>query len=214
MKAIFLSHIINKSSPVYGGEKSIILKKMKSIKKGDSCNTMFWSFSNHTGTHLDAPAHFIDNGKSISGISPSDLIFNKVEVVRIKRASLDGVIGPGDLKNVYDCELLLIKTGSEMHRNKNIYWKNSVSLDPLLAGWLKKKCPSLRAVGIDCISISSLSKREAGRQAHKAFLGRNILLIEDMRLADLRNKPDLVIAAPILVAGADASPCTVLGIYN
>jgi len=212
--AIFLSHQINRRIPVYGGGKPITFRKVKSIKNGDSCNTMFWSFPNHIGTHLDAPLHFIDNKKSISDLTPRDLIFTKVNLITLKNISPGFIITPEDLRNVRDCDLLLIKTCFETYRDKAIYWKNSVSLSRKLAGWLKKKCPSLRAVGINSISISNCSKRELGRQAHRAFLGKDILLIEDMRLGDLKKNPDLVIVAPMLVEKADGSPCTVLGIYN
>lgn len=213
-RVIFLSHIINERSPLYGGKGRVILKREKSIKKGDSCNTMLWSFSNHTGTHIDLPAHFIDNGKSVCGLSPADLIFKKPRLITLKNVEAGRMIGPDDLAGARNCDLLFIKTGLEKYRNKAVYWKDSVALAPSLAGWLKKRCPALRAVGIDSISISNLNKRETGRQAHEAFLGRGILLIEDMKLGGLRSDPDMVIAAPMLVEGADASPCTVLGIYN
>ncbi len=210
---IFLSHKISKQNPVYGGrDLPVVIKKVKSIKKGDSCNTMFWSFSNHIGTHIDAPLHFINKGKSICEFKPGDLIFTKVKLITLKNIPCGYMITSDDLKEVGDCDLLLIKTRFEIHRNKAVYWKDSVYLSSELAEWLKKKCPSLRNVGIDCISISNLKRREIGRQAHKAFLGRGILLIEDMKLNDLGDDPDMVIAAPILVEGADASPCTVLAI--
>lgn len=211
---MFLSHRIGKLTPAYGGDNPVILKSVKSIKNGDSCNTMSWSFPNHIGTHIDAPLHFVENGKSICQLKPKDLIFTKVQLITLKNTGCGYMITPDDLKGIRDCDLLLIKTRFEIYRDKPVYWKDSVSLSPELAGWLKKKCPSLRSVGIDSISISNLNRREIGRQAHKAFLGRGILLIEDMRLGGLRKAPAMVIAAPILVEGADASPCTVLAINN
>lgn len=212
--AIFLSHQISSRIPVYGAGEPLTFRRVKSISKGDSCNTMFWSFPNHIGTHLDAPSHFIENMKSISELTPQELIFTKVKLITLKNIGPGFMITPGNLKNISDCDLLLIKTCFEDYRNKAIYRKNSISLSPELAGWLKKQCPSLRAVGINSISISNWSERESGRAAHREFLSKNILLIEDMRLNGLRDKPDLVIVAPMLVEKADGSPCTVLGIYN
>lgn len=211
---IFLSHTINKRTPVYGGGSSVLLKSIKTIKNGDSCNTMFWSFPNHIGTHIDAPLHFMEGGKSVCELKPKDLIFTKVKLITLKNIRCGYTVTPDDLKGIKNCDLLLIKTRFEIYRDKAIFWKDSVSLSPKLAGWLKKKCPSLRGVGIDSISISNLDRREMGRQAHKAFLGRGILLIEDMKLRNLRRDPDMVIVAPILAEGADASPCTVFAIDN
>ena len=72
---IFLSHAINKQTPLYGGKKSIILKRVKSIKKKDSCNTMHWSFPNHIGTHIDVPLHFMERGLSVTDFRPKNWIF-------------------------------------------------------------------------------------------------------------------------------------------
>lgn len=213
-KAIFLSHAMNNKIPVYGGAGEIIFRKVKSIKKGDSCNTMFWAFPNHIGTHVDAPSHFIEFKKSISELTPKSLIFNKIVLLVLRNIQPGFIVTEDDLKGIRDCDLLLIKTRFEAYRNRALYWRNSVSLSPKLASWLKKKCPSIRAVGIDSISISNLSKRELGREAHKAFLGNNILLIEDMKLRDLKGTPDLVIVSPLLVEKADGSPCTVFGLYH
>lgn len=180
----------------------------RSIEKGDSCNKMRWSFSNHTGTHVDSPLHFVKGGKSVSDFQPQDWFFSKIFLsnIRVKPGYL---IAPKDFRGLRDCDLLLIKTGFETKRSKKIYRRNSPGLHPSLADFLKKKCPSIRAIGIDFISISSLSHRALGRQAHRSFLSRNILLIEDMKLGELAVSPQVVVLAPLRVEGADASPCTI-----
>lgn len=213
-RVFFLSHIVNMQTPLYGGKSNIIIRSVKSIKEGGSSNTMFWSFPNHIGTHIDAPLHFIVNGKSVSEMRPKDLIFTKVKLIILKKIKPGYTITSDDLKGLRDCDLLLLKTSFEKYRGKKVFWNNSVSLGPDLASWLKNKCPSLRAVGIDSLSISNISRKEIGRQAHKAFLGRGILLVEDMKLSDLRKDPDAVIITPMMVEGADASPCTVLAFNN
>ncbi len=211
---VCLSHFINQKTPLYGGKKNIVLKKIKSIAKGDSCNEMFFSFSSHCGTHLDAPLHFIDKGRSVTDFKSGEWFFNKIGVVKTGKLSPGYIIGSNDLKKISDCELLLIKTDFEKYRRKNIYWSDSPALHSDLASYLKRNCPSLRAVGIDFISISNFKNRDLGREAHQVFLKNNILLIEDMKLSALRGIPDSVIVSSLLVEGAEAGPCTVFGIYN
>ena len=211
-KALILSHLINERTPLYGGEKSIAIKKVKSIKKGDSCNKLYCSFSTHTGTHLDSPKHFLDKGKSISDLFAGELLFNKVSLVVLKNVKPGYIITEKDLAGLKDCELLLLKTGFEKYRNRPVYWKNSPALDAGLAVLIKKACPSIRALGIDFISISNLKNKELGRLAHKAFLSNGILLAEDLKLNVLRKVPGLVIIAPLLLDNADAAPCTVFAI--
>ena len=209
-KSCFLSHAINEQTPFYAGKKDmIVLKNIKSIKKGDACNMMHWNFPNHTGTHLDAPAHFIEKGLSITDFKASNWFFNRVSLIEIISTEPGYIVRPEDIKDISDCQLLLIRTGFEKYRSEEIYWRNSPGLHPQLVGYLKEKCPSLKGVGIDFISISNLNNRELGRKAHIAFLGDNIFLIEDMKLSELQGAPDVVIVAPLLVEKADGSPCTV-----
>jgi len=213
-KVLILSHLINKHTPLYAGEKSVLIKEVRSIKNGDSCNKSYCSFPAHTGTHLDAPRHFLNRGKTITGLLAKELIFKKVCLVKAKKAKPGQIIDEFSLSRIKNCDLLIIRTGFEKNRKKDVYWKNSPALDAGLTIWLKKNCPSIRAVGIDCISISSLRNRGLGRRAHKAFLGNGILLIEDMKLKGLKGAPDSVIVAPLLIEGAEAAPCTVFAFYN
>lgn len=210
----FLSHIISEQTPLYGGEKFISLKQAKSIQRGDSCNTMLWSFLNHTGTHADAPLHFIKDGLSLTDFEPEKWIFKSIFLIQLPDIPPAYIVTSKDISDIEDCELLLIKTDFEKYRGKDIYWQNSPGLHPGLADWLKQNCPSLRAVGVDFISISNLHNQGLGRRAHKSFLGNKIILIEDMKLSALRGIPKTIIAAPLLVERADGAPCTVLGVYN
>lgn len=213
-KVLILSHMINERTPLYGGEKSIAIREEQSIKNGDSCNKTHCSFSTHTGTHIDMPKHFLDRGKAVSDLLPRDLFFKKICLIGVKDTRPGHIIREKDLRSIKDCDLLFIKTGFEKHRNRPVYWRNSPALDDKLAGWLKKSCPSIRAIGIDFISISNIKNRDLGRQAHRSFLGSGILLIEDMRLRNIKGAPGSVIVAPLFLENADAAPCTVLAIYN
>jgi len=73
---------------------------------------------------------------------------------------------------------------------------------------------SIKAVGIDFISISNLNNRALGKEAHIAFLGNNVLLIEDMKLSCVHSNLKTVIVLPLQVEGADGAPCTVIGIIS
>ncbi len=211
---IFLSHTISEQTPCYGGKSSIQLKHDKSMSQGDHCNTMNWSFSNHIGTHVDAPLHFIEEGSSVTAIEPKDWFFNNVALADILDIEEGHIVGTAELGDIEDCDLLLIRTGFERYRQDEVYWQDSPGLDGEIALWLKKNCPSIKAVGVDFISISNLNNRELGRVAHKAFLENGILLIEDMKLSLLKKIPDQVIVAPLPVDNADGAPCTVYSICD
>lgn len=212
-KVFLLSHTLSSLTPCYGGKKDVVVQAIKQIKLGDSCNTKKISLSLHAGTHVDVPFHFIGKGRKVLDIQPCEWFFSKVNLVNVQ-VKAGHLVVPKDMPRLTNCELLLIKTGFEKYRQKEIYWRNSPGLSPEMAVFLRKKCPSLRAIGVDFISISSLSDREAGRKAHKDLLGNDILLIEDMRLSFLKSAPGRVLVSPIFVEDADGAPCTVWGFKN
>ena len=139
----------------------------------------------------------------------------------IELQSLPGkLINPEDLpprSNLSaDVDLLLIRTGFEKYRDDDIYWANAPGLSPSLAALLKGHFPTLRAIGIDFLSISSPAHSEEGRQSHREFLGRDILIFEDMSLVEIGPSERLsqVIALPLRFANADGAPCSILAWVN
>jgi kynurenine formamidase len=73
-----------------------------------------------------------------------------------------------------------------------------------------------RAIGVDFVSSSSISHRDDGRAAHRAFLAPNdpgepILLIEDMDLSADLSQLMRVVVAPLRVEGMDSACCTIIG---
>jgi kynurenine formamidase len=175
---------------------------------------MHFAMSNHTGTHIDMPKHFLNNGMTISGMYPEGWLFNRVVIVKAEVYSAKDIIDIPMLGHIKDCDLLFINTGFEKYRGQKKYIYDYPGVSPDIAYWLKDACPSIRAIGIDTISISSLKARDMGRKAHNAFLEKNIILIEDMKFSGVEGIPDEVIVSPILIKDADASPVTVLGIYR
>ena len=136
-KWIYLSYSLNRRTPAYGGGESIKIYHEKSIEKGDSCNTSYWSLSNHLGTHIDFPKHFVQSGKTPCDYDPEFWIFHSPFVLDISPVELDGsIIGPGDMDLCVvpnNIDILIIKTGFCHLREKDIYWKKNPGFAPALA---------------------------------------------------------------------------------
>ncbi len=215
-KWIHLSYPLNCETPAYGGGDSLKLQHEKSIEDGDSCNTSYWSLSNHLGTHIDFPRHFARAGKTSDDYNPEFWIFHSPFILDISTVEPGVIIEPEavDMNIVPDnTDILVIKTGFCHLREKNIYWENNPGFAPRLAAFLRKRFLHLRVFGFDSISLSSFAHRETGREAHKAFLDHPnpILLLEDMDLSMVDNTVKLkqLIVSPLRVEGADGAPCTV-----
>ncbi|MFC1619498.1 cyclase family protein [Candidatus Neomarinimicrobiota bacterium] len=217
--AIWLNHPLNEDTPVYGGGEGLGIHSQSSISSGDTANTSRWEFPNHLGTHLDAPYHFFDQGAKLSDYPPDYWIFSQPLLLDVPAG--DGhLITPEDVTDrlATKPDLLILRTGYERYRQEERYWQRNPGLSSELGFWLRKNYPSVRAVGLDCISITSRLHRETGRAAHQAFLdpegpGNPIPLIEDMALISASSDLKQIIVAPFPVAEADGGPCTILGLY-
>jgi len=214
---IYLSHYLNPTVPAYGGGDTFQSVELKSIMRGDTCNTSRWIMPNHIGTHIDFPRHFVENGKSLSDYSPEFWIMNHALLIDISPKVPSAIINEA-LFNIdavpKDTEILFIKTGFGSLRNDACYWNAGPVFMPEIADSLRRSCPNIRIMGCDTISLSSWSNREMGKAAHEAFLNHThpILLLEDMNL-DKVNRATVfqrVIVSPLCVSDADASPCSVL----
>ncbi len=212
-----LSHVTRVGDPVYPGNERPRLEQLRSIARGDSSNMWRLSFTNHIGTHVDAPNHFDAAGPTISEFGPEELTFRDVRVIEVQKS-------PGDVVTAEDIErheqvlrtseALLIRTGMQRFRTESpeIYSGVGVSLS-VEAAKLIASYPNLRAIGIDAISISSPQRREIGREAHRVLLrGRRFLVVEDMDLEGKPERYDLLLIAPLMIEQIDSAPCTVYGI--
>jgi len=113
--AIYLSHFINEKTPLYGGKQNqISFDNLSSINGGDTSNSMLVKFPNHTGTHIDFPLHFSNNGKSINDYPPDFWFYEKIGFINCNVSKINQ-----ELKNLpSDIEFLIIKTGFEKKEGK------------------------------------------------------------------------------------------------
>ncbi|KJR99409.1 MAG: hypothetical protein VR68_09235 [Peptococcaceae bacterium BRH_c4a] len=218
MGVIYLSHKLSRHTPGYGGENQFEIKVGSSIASGQSSNSQTWNLPNHLGTHIDAPNHFFDNGRTIDYYSADywycirvcllNIETNKNEIITTEKLM-------GWVPN--DCDCLLIRTGFEKYRGLYSYWEENPGIDPEVGFYLRRNFKNIKLLGMDIISVSSWADREKGRQAHRAFLDpgfseNQILLVEDMHLSEIPSDSVIneVIFAPLIISGADASPCTII----
>lgn len=215
-----LSYPISSETPTYGGLPKPKIISHTSVAAGSTSNTYSITIYNHTSTHVDAPAHFVPNGRSISDYSPEELIFRRPLLVDIPKGRGEWVEEENVKKAVkvrgVDC--LLIRTGFWALRDQEIYKTHNPGISPEAILWLRRRFQTICCVGVDSISISGFQDRARGRRAHLvAFerrdgLGEPLLLIEDMNLAVLKSdeKIQKILVVPWFISGIDSAPCTVL----
>jgi len=214
-KWVYLSYEMSESLSNYGNGKGIEIEWIRSMDRGDTSNNSALKLPSHTGTHLDYPFHFYNNGKKGSDYSVMDHVFESVSIIDISNETIqDYLIRTNNLTLPENnkTRFLIIKTGFCEKRTKEEYWNFNWGFAPETAGFLKSKLPSLKAIGFDLISLSSYQQRETGRIAHKEFLEKNdILIIEDMDLSHISQNTIVnnLIVSPLRFKDADGTPVTI-----
>lgn len=209
----YLSYYLDDKTPIYGGDSGINIIKLNDISKGDTANTKRISLHNHSGTHIDFPNHFLQDGKFSSDYSADFWIFNNPYVIKISPVEDEIILLNKSLISTIpkQTDFLILNTGFYKFRGSKKFWNNNPGISPNLAKLLKIQCPDLRVLGMDTISLTSYQNRTLGRESHRKFLGENnILLVEDMNLENLKSQPTKLMCFPILIKEVDGCPVTII----
>ncbi len=219
MRYKYLSYPVLEGMPVYGGKANIGIKAIRAISQNDSVNVYRFSMESHWGTHVDAPRHFFENGNSIGDYPARAWVFETPEIINVSLKPAE-ILRLGDwVKKIRpSVDIVLFKSGwSHFRKDKKYVYKNP-GVHPEVGVYLRKNFRKLRAVGIDWISVSPANNKVLGRSAHRAFLdpqgkGNSLLIVEDMRLSGNLYLLKSIIISPLIISGADSSPCTILGVF-
>jgi arylformamidase len=202
-RIIDISTPLDEHTPVYPGDPLFTRTVRSSIgDDGTGYNLSSLAMSAHAGTHLDAPAHFLANGKTIDQIQPGRWLSSAV------------VIDTEGKKPIYavDLERQGIRTGDSVLLKANAMRKADTSPDDFsslsvdAAAYLVSK--KINLVGIDALSIENYNDPEW--PVHKKLLRNNILILEGLRLQHVAPGRYTLIATPLRITGGDGSPARAL----
>ena len=179
------------SCQVYPGDPMPEKKELKSMKKGELYNLTAFNMCAHNGTHIDAPRHFIKDGKTIDEIC-LDAFVGMAYVAEHRGVVTDNdaveIIEKAKKHNPEVAKRILIKGDVEVSLEAA---KVFASSNILLLG------NELQTVG----------PKNAPMAVHLALLSANVVLLEGIRLAAVSEGVYFLNAAPLKLAGAEGSPC-------
>ncbi|WP_349408789.1 arylformamidase [Pseudalkalibacillus sp. SCS-8] len=198
MKIWDISQPLQEGVPTWPGDTPFSFKLNWTKEETGSVNVGSLTLSTHTGTHVDAPFHFDDEGKKMLDLKP-DLYVGEALVVHLENRES---IQPRDLEG-YDLngvERLLIKTGSWNDRTE---FPSSITyLSPELAPFLIEK--GIKLIGVDVPSVDQVDSKDLA--AHHSLLDHDIHILESVVLDEVEEGVYELIALPLALAEADASP--------
>lgn len=204
---------ISESIPVWPGQSRVRIEKTSSIDGGDPANATRLHLSSHTGTHVDAPYHFVERGLTVDRL-PLDLLMGPAFVAEVDDPE-ENVIGVYDLASLHfprDTTRLLIKTSN------SYFWEDRLSeferdyahLTPKTAKWLIGR--GIQLLGVDYLSVEAWNARDF--RVHRALLEAGIVIIEGLNLARVPAGACQLVCLPLKVKGSDGAPARVLVIRD
>jgi len=201
-KYIDISLPINSDLPIWPGSQKIEFKENSSIKNGDIANESLINISVHTGTHIDAPSHFIYDGLTIDKIPIAKLI-GPTFVACIKNTdtitaeTLDSSSIPQNVKR-----LLLLTDNTELWMKKSTKFnENYVALSTDAAQWIIGR--KIELIGIDYLSIQ---KYNDSPDTHIVLLKNGVVILEGLNLNEVSQGWYELICLPLKLEGIEGSP--------
>jgi arylformamidase len=158
----------------------------------------------HTGTHIDAPRHFIPGGSTISDM-PLDATIGPARVIEIKDPE---TIKVDELRKhkIREGERILCKTrNSPTVYESPKFIEDYVYLDSNAAAYLAEK--KIILFGLDCITIGNFKNEESVMKTHQSLLEAGIYILEDCALANVPPGEYELLCLPLLMYKGDAGPC-------
>jgi arylformamidase len=212
-EAVDLTQELVNGMPIYAGNPVPSFSRFKTLEK-DKVNLTSLTLGSHTGTHLDAPRHFIERGMPIDEIAPRRLI-GEAFVADLSFKPIGSGITRSDLESklegiVKEDDIVLCYTGCSDRWGEPDVNTNYTYLTEEAAEYLVSK--RIRAVGIDFLSIEKFKSPVPA--AHKVILGGGLFIIESISSAVKRflGTRVLLICLPIKLQGGDGAPARVLAV--
>ena len=182
------------SGQVYPGDPAPEKEMLSIMENGDLYNLTAFSMCAHNGTHIDAPFHFLKDGKTVDAIGLE--AFVGMAYVAEHHGIVSGndaaeIIKKAEKQNPEAAKRILIKGDAEVSLEAA---KIFASAEILLLG----------------NESQTVGPEDAPMEVHLMLLSANVILLEGIRLSEVSEGVYFLNAAPLNLSGADGSPCRAL----
>ena len=176
---------------VYPGDPSPSREKLSSIDEGELYNLTAFSMCAHNGTHVDAPYHFLNEGATVDKIPLSKTVGEAFVT------EYNGVLDEKGAMAILE----------KAERNDPEAAKRILIKGDALVTEAAARVFAEAEIGLLGVESQSVGPEDAPMAVHKILLGREVVLLEGIRLSDVSEGVYLLCAAPLCLAGADGAPC-------
>lgn len=197
--------------PTWPGEAGAALEQLKWIARGDAANVRKLLLDIHTGTHVDAPEHFVAGGRTAEQL-PLEVLVGPCQVVDVpgnpdvSAAALEALFPAGRPAP----ERLLFRTrnstGPSPLWTHDAFQEGYAAIGADAARWLVER--KVRLVGVDYLSVEPYRHQEP--VTHRTLLGAGLVAIEGLDLRRVSPGPYRLLCLPLPLQGAEGAPARVL----
>jgi arylformamidase len=194
--------------PVWPGDPPVQIERVASINEGDPANLTRLSLGAHTGTHVDAPYHFFEQGLKVDQLPLSTFIGSThvLEVHPGGRTITAADLGSLGLPSTV--QRLLIKTDNSHLWEGGLleFEKDFIHLGHDAAQWIVKR--GIKLIGVDYLSVDSFDSGD--KLAHHTLLEAGVVIIEGLNLSQVTQGVYQLYCLPLKIADSDGAPARVV----
>lgn len=198
-----LTHPMDSKMPVYPGKNQPFIGQAADLEN-DGYRELRIEMDGHTGTHMDAPAHMLANGKTLDKYPVSHFAGTATVIHIPERTRLIGipVLLPFENK-IADSDYVLLVTGWSRFWGEEVYFSNFPVLTEDAARWLVSL--RLKGIGVDAISVDPVESEEW--PVHHVLFNSGCVIVENLIFPpDFKLETAVFHCFPLSIANADGSP--------
>lgn len=204
MKIYDVTVSISNDLPAFPGDPKIEIVRTEKLSDGGSANVSTLSFGSHTGTHVDPPYHFIDDGLKADQL-PLEILIGRTHVFQVTAPEInEAVLGEFDFTDV--ARVLFKTRNSYFWKDGGGFVPNFVYITPKAAEVLVHH--GVKLVGIDYLSVEKFHSRKF--KTHQILLGNGVIIVEGLDLSEVEPDDYEMICLPLKIKDGDGAPARVI----
>lgn len=193
---------ISSTMITWPGDPPVEVERRKKLEEGATSNVSQLRLGTHTGTHVDPPFHFLQNGRTVEDLS-LEVLMGPALVVHLPAVQ---AISAAHLEEALEGRrperLLLCTDNSQRWAEAREFNREYVAPDDSAARWLVER--GVRLVGVDYLSVERFRPKEY--VVHRTLLEAGVIVVEGLDLSAVEAGDYQLICLPLKIAGGDGAP--------
>jgi arylformamidase len=186
---------------VYPGNPEIRIEPHSELSRGASSNLSRLSFGSHTGTHVDAPRHFLEAGSTVDRL-PLDALIGPAQVIAFPDDVMSVTAADLQQSGLANAQRVLIRTRNSTFIKEREFHPDYTYLAPDAAEYLASA--GVKLVGVDYLSVEQF--HSGHHKTHRTLLGRGIVIVEGLDLSGIAPGEYAFCCLPLRLEGLDGAP--------